>query len=266
MNDRAKLTNEARTAVDSALAPGEPVRVVVRGTFGSALVATDRRVLIWKKSRLTDFSWANIGDVAFGGVSVVRWIQVRGPSVGLVEPSLLNIGELIDTIQIGEPLGDDARDMLRMLVAHRGQSQPLEAHDMPLAGRAIRGDSSAVEEPALLEASGAGGGLVLFADRVQIRHRGFRGFFRKALPATKDIPLDRIASVDWHAPGPLRLGRLGLRLRSGSTGGVEGPVPEDELMFYLHQEGAFREAKAEIERRLAEHRRRAKRARPGATS
>lgn len=108
--------------------------------------------------------------------------------------------------------------------------------------------------------------MVLFADRVQIRRRGFRGYFRKALPVTKDIPLDRIASVDWQAPGPLRLSRLGLRLRSGSTGSVEGPVPEDELMFHLHQEGAFREAKAEIERRFAAHRRRAERARPGATS
>jgi hypothetical protein len=249
INDRSKLSKKARGALEGSLEPGEPVRVVVRGAFDSALVATDRRVLTWKNGRLTSFPWRNVGAVAFGGGPIVRWIQVRGPSFGLVEPSLLNIGELADTIQLGEVLSDQVRAVLDMLAERHGKRQPLDARDMAPSGRRTADHDLADDDPPLLEATGAGGALTLFVDRVRINHRGFRGFLRKALPAQKDIPLERIASVDWRSPGALRLGRIGFRHDPPSRKGVDEPEPEDQLMFYVHQEVAFREIKAEIERR-----------------
>jgi hypothetical protein len=250
INDRCTLSKKARGALETSLEPGEPVRVVVRGVFESALIASDRRVLTWKKGRLTAYPWRNVEAIAFGGGLVVRWIQVRGPSFGLVEPSLLNVGELADTIQIGEPVSDQVRAVLEMLVTRHAKAQPLDAQDIAPSGRRTTAEDLADDDSPLLEATGAGGALRLFVDRVRIHHRGFRGFLRKALPAQKDIPLERIVSVDWRSPRALRLGRIGFRLEPVSRLGVDEPAPEDQVMFYLHQEVAFREIKAEIERRL----------------
>jgi hypothetical protein len=250
INDLARLSKQAARAVNDALLPGEPLRVVVLGTFGSAFAATDRQVLIWKKGQLRGFPWSNVSNVAIGGGRVVRWIQLRGPSIGLVEPSLLNIGELVDTIQIGEPLKDDARAVVEMLVARYGLEQPLPAAAVPTSSGRVRADESAENSGPLLVASGAGGELALFADHLLIHHRGFRGFLRKALPAHKDIPLARITSVEWRSPGPFRLGRIGFRLEPAPLGPVDASLPEDQVMFYLHQEVAFREVMTEIERRL----------------
>jgi len=246
INDMGTLSKEAKAALEGELLPGEPVRVVVPGTFGTGLVATDRRVLIWKGHRLHEFPWKNLANVAFGGGTLVKWVQVRGPSIGLVGPSLLNIGKLIDTIQVG-PMPDDATQVaLETLVARHAQGQPLEGPNQPVSGLAAAGQMEGV----IMEARGAGGGILVFPDHVRIRHRGFRGFLRQSLPAEKDISLERIDSIEWQDPGAVRLGRIRFHLRPGSTDGADEAGPEYEVMFYLHQEVSFREVRAEITRRM----------------
>jgi hypothetical protein len=255
-NDREKLTREANAAVDGALEAGEPVRLVIRGVFGSALVATDRRVLLWKQDRLVEFPWQNLTSVAFGG-RLVRWVQLRGPSIGLSKPSLLNVGRLSDTIQVGELVEDDARSVLELMVAQRGQGQAVELDEAPAKQRSAPGSPAKRAARPLLEAEGAGGRVALFPDRIRIQHHGFRGVLRKALPDEKEIALTEIASVDWRAPGPLRIGHLRIYIRRGSTRDVADFGPENEVMFYLHQEPAFRRIQVEIERRIARHGRQA---------
>ena len=252
MNDRGKLSRKAGAALDAALAADEAVRVVVRGTFGTAFVATDRRVLIWKKRRLNTFSWENLSAVAFGGGPLVRWVQVRGPSVGLVAPSLLNVGELADTIQLGELVDETARAALEMLVRHRGKGQPREVGSSQLTGRSAHTSASTGADDILMEAAGAGGRLLLLPDRIRIRHTGFRGGPLKSLPAERELPLERIGKIDWRTPGPLRLGRIQFRTRSAE--GIDVAGSETEVMFYLHQEPAFREIKAAIDGRVADMR------------
>jgi hypothetical protein len=247
LNDIGSLAAEARAPIERSLERGEPIRVVVAGTFGSALVATDRRVLIWKRHRLSAYPLENLTEIAFGGGALVKWIQVRGLSVGLVAPSLLNIGELSDTVQIGPGLDDRIRPVLEMLVARRGGPSPRDAVDT------VAGNSA---EPRM-EASGAGGRLLLFRDCVRIEHRGFRGLFRQALPAVKDIPLDEIASVEWRDPGALHLGHIGLRTAAGSAEESRPTEPENTVMFYIHQQVAFQKIRAAIRHRLAELRRQA---------
>jgi hypothetical protein len=245
INDTGKLAPDARADLEQSLERGEPVRVVVVGTLGSALVATDRRVLIRKKHRLSVYPLGDLTEIVFGGGPLVRWIQVRGPRVGLVAPSLLNIGELPDTIQIGPGLDDRIRPVLEMLVMRRGGPLPRDAAESH--------EGNSVEP--LMEARGAGGRLLLLSDRVRIEHRGYRGFFRQALPAVKDIALDEIASVEWRDPGVLHLGHIGLRTSAGSSAESKPAEPENEVMFYLHQQVAFRAIRAAIRRRLGELRR-----------
>lgn len=246
INDRHKLSPEAQAAITRALAPDEAVRVVVRGTFGSACLATDRRVLIWKKRRLNEFHWEHLAEVAFGGGPVVRWLQVRGPRVGLVRPSLLNVGELVDTIHLGEVVSDEARATLERLV-HWATGEPRDVERPSARERRARRAASSDTDVVLMEATGAGGRVLLLRDRVRIRHTGFRGLFRESLPAERELPLEQIAGIDWRPPGALRIGRIGFRTRAA---GAAEPGPENEVMFYLHQEPAFQEIKVAVERRL----------------
>lgn len=252
MNDRGKLSRKAGAALETALPADEAVRVVLRGTFGSAFVATDRRVLIWKKGRLSTFSWENVSAVVFGGGPLVRWVQVRGPGVGLVAPSLLNVGELVDTMQLGEMVDETARAGLEMLVRHRGKGQPRELGRSPFAGRFAQGITSAGADDILMEAAGAGGRLLLLQDRIRILHTGFRGLLGKSLPDEQELPLARLAGIDWRTPGPLRLGLI--RFQTHSADGIDAAGPENEVMFYLHQEARFREIKAAIEDRVGDMR------------
>jgi hypothetical protein len=249
LNDRGKLSPAANAALEAALAPAEAVRIVVRGAFGSAFVATDRRVLIWKKGRLNDFNWENLSEIAFGGRLLIRWLQVRGPDIGLVRPGLLNVGELADTIQLGELVIEPARAALAMLVRHRAAGRPRDVGTVA-GGKARRSGASTADE-VILDAVGAGGRLLLLADRVRIRHTGFRGLGPESLPAEVELPLEGIASIEWRSPGPLRVGHIGFRMQSTDAGGPGVAGPEREVMFYLHQEPAFREIKAAVERRLA---------------
>lgn len=252
MNDRGKLSRKAGAALEAALPDDEAVRVVLRGTFGTAFVATDRRVLIWKKRRLNTFPWEIVSSVVFGGGPLVRWVQVRGPSVGLVAPGLLNVGEHADTVQLGEIVDETARAALEMLVRHRGKGQPRRLDTPPFAGSIAQRIASAGADTILMEAAGAGGRLLLLRDRIRILHTGFRGLLRKSLPDEQELPLERLASIDWRTPGPLRLGRI--RFRTASAGGIDAAGPENEVMFYLHQEARFREIKAAIEDRVGDMR------------
>jgi hypothetical protein len=142
-------------------------------------------------------------------------------------------------------------DRLMWALDHPDSGMPLDAEDIRPSVRRMPDDDLVQDDSTFLEAKGAGGALILLAGRVRIHHHGFRGLLHKALPAQKDVPLERIASVDWRSSGALRLGRIGFRLEPPSRRGVAEPEPDDRVMFYLHQEVAFREIKAEIERRLA---------------
>lgn len=248
IKDQRELPEAAGAAVHAALEPGESIQLVVQGTFGSALVATDQRILIWKKERLTSFPWLNVAAVVFGGGPLVRWVQARGPSIGLVAPSLLNIGELRDTIQVGPAVDDNLRATMARLVARRAQGLPVEPGAMAsLADPPAARSSTEHRDKVLMEAKGAGGDLVLFSDRVLIRHSGFRGFPRNSLPAEREIALARIETVDWRAPGPLRLGLIRFRVLPGPVGVAKEDEPANEMLFYLHQEGAVRALKTAIE-------------------
>jgi hypothetical protein len=208
-------------------------------------------VLIWKKHRLNEFGLESLTEVVFGRGPVVRWIQVRGPSVGLAVPSLLNVGELPDTIQIGPAVDDRIQPVLEMLVARRGGLRPRVAATAPVPTGAVAGPPETGADEPPMEAIGAGARLLLFRDRVRIEHRGFRGFLRHALPAAKEIPLEAITTVAWRDPGALRLGRIGLCTGAGPSTESRGAEPENTVMFYLHQQVSFREIRAAIARRLA---------------
>jgi hypothetical protein len=251
-NDRSRLSGEAKVALDAALTPGEPVRVIVRGAYGSALIASDRHAFIWKKKALHVIPLEHLSHVALGGGVLLRWVQFRGPSIGLVEPDLLNIGELPDAIQLGEIPSPEARARLEALVRSRGRSLPLPP--TATSGQRVTEVRSDDAHDALLRAEGAGAHLLLFEDRIRILEVGLESIFGRASPLTsQDIELSQIAALQWRDPGALRLGTIEFQLRDEPAETLHKGRPANQVRFYKHQELAFRQLRAEIERRLAPH-------------
>jgi hypothetical protein len=152
-------------------------------------------------------------------------------------------------MQLGEIVDETARAALEMLVRHRGKGQPRKLDTPPFAGSIAQRVTSAGADAVLMEAAGAGGRLLLLPDRIRILHTGFRGLLGKSLPDEQELPLERVANIDWRTPRPLRLGRIRFQTAS-SADGIDAAGPENEVMFYLHQEARFREIKAAIEDRV----------------
>ena len=111
------------------------------------------------------------------------------------------------------------------------------------------------DEPALLEAAGAGGYLWLFEDRVRIKHHGLRGALTTGvLKGDKEIRLDQISAVEWRNPGAA-LGHIQFSFLGGSSDARRASNDENAVLFSRKQEPAFRAIKEEIDRRARATRR-----------
>lgn len=89
LDDRDQLHKDANKALDENLMPGEGVRVIIRGSYDSALIATDRRVFVFKKGifsgaamakKLSSWDYRNITGIQIetGMVSGTVALQAAG--------------------------------------------------------------------------------------------------------------------------------------------------------------------------------------------
>jgi hypothetical protein len=83
LNDRAQLHNDANKVLDAELAPDEKVRVIIRGVFHSAMIGTDGRVLVYKKSALqkgdlATFDYDQVAEVILHTALVVGYVALAG--------------------------------------------------------------------------------------------------------------------------------------------------------------------------------------------
>lgn len=83
---RDLLDEKANSALDVALDADETVESVIRGQSGTGLVATDRRVLIWKQKQLHSWPYEQLSsvEVKFG---FNQWIALRGPTIEPRKPA-----------------------------------------------------------------------------------------------------------------------------------------------------------------------------------
>jgi hypothetical protein len=88
LDDRSQLHKQANEALDENLAPDERVRVVVRGSFNSALIATDRRVFMFKMgaesgalmgTKLTSYSYDKLSGCSFETGVLTGRVSLDGP-------------------------------------------------------------------------------------------------------------------------------------------------------------------------------------------
>ncbi len=251
-NDRSRLSKEANQALDAMLGPQEDVRVIIPGQRGSALVGTDSRGFIWKKSRLSVYPYENLSTMAFGDGHLLEWAQFRGPSIGRTEPTATNVADLLDAVRVDGQIDPAARGELEWLVSAGAKSIPGFAPGTVVPGSGMMRDSNMPGgAPPLMEAEGAGGHLWLFEHQIRIKHHGMRGALSTGiLKGDKEIALDQITAVQWRDPGAMWLGHIQFSFMGGSSDARIASKDENAVMFKKGQEPAFRAIKEELDRRI----------------
>jgi Short C-terminal domain len=251
-DDRSRLSRDANKALDEVLEADEHVRVIVPGTYGSALIASDTRGFVWKRNHLSVYPFENLTTVAFGAGLVLKWAQFRGPSIGTAGPSVANVTNLLDTVQIDGRIDKKALTELERLVEAGARSIPGFAPGTVLAGSHLQRESNMPGgELPLMEAEGSGGHLWLFEDRIRINHHGFRGALSAGvLKGDKEIGLAQVAAVQWRNAGPMFLGHIQFSFMGGSSDARIASRDENAVQFSKGQEPPFRAIKEEIDRRI----------------
>lgn len=91
IDDRRQLTKDANKLLDQNLAPGEVVRLIIRGTFSSALIGTDRRAFVSKQGmmggvlfgkKLTSYDYRNLTGVHLETGVMSGVFALEGPGIG----------------------------------------------------------------------------------------------------------------------------------------------------------------------------------------
>ncbi len=101
-NDRAQLHPDANKALGENLAPGEDVAVIIRGVYDSAMIATDRRVFVFKKGffsgvamgrRLASFDFANLTGVQQEQGLMNGFVALQGPGIDSIDGGFWSTGK-----------------------------------------------------------------------------------------------------------------------------------------------------------------------------
>jgi hypothetical protein len=78
LDDRAQLHKDANELLDENLAPDEAVQVIIRGNFNSAMIATNRRVFVFKKGIQSGLAFSK-PESTDGSPTAVPDAMIRGP-------------------------------------------------------------------------------------------------------------------------------------------------------------------------------------------
>lgn len=102
IDDRSQLHKDANALLDQNLAPGEPVRVIIRGTYDSALIGTDRRAFVFKKGafsgafmgkRLASYDYRNLTGVQLETGMISGVMSLQGPGISSEDLSYWSSGK-----------------------------------------------------------------------------------------------------------------------------------------------------------------------------
>lgn len=121
VDDRQQLSTSANKELDKQLAPGELVRVIVRGIQSTAIIGTDRRASVFKKTlfevRLNSWDYAAISGVEFADKGPMMPGFVRLRSVGTESSKMAHMSDSALQINFNEK-GDasNASAVLRRLI------------------------------------------------------------------------------------------------------------------------------------------------------
>jgi hypothetical protein len=147
LDDRSQLHKDANQLLDQNLLGDEPVRAIIRGTYDSALVGTDRRAFVFKKGmfsgallgkRLASYDYRNLSGVQLETGLISGVLSLQGPGIASQDLSYWSSGKS-DPMKAPHALAlnsthfKQARDgvaLLREMIA-RAQASPATQGQRP---------------------------------------------------------------------------------------------------------------------------------------
>lgn len=136
LDDRAQLHNDANAALDENLLPGETVRVIIRGTYDSAIIGTDRRAFVFKKGmfsgaflgkKLTTYDYRNLTGVhqehgMMNGVVALQGVGIEANDLSFWSTGKQDPMKAPNAVATNSSHKDQAREgsaLLRQLITAR---------------------------------------------------------------------------------------------------------------------------------------------------
>jgi hypothetical protein len=150
LRDRRQLSKDCNRLLDEVLTPGEPIAAIIRGISDSAMIATGRRIFVFKKGwlagrtggkSLTTWDYANVSGI---NLETSTWLSngraiIFGPGVPVVDVKGMSAGtvhESTNAIILDRKFDDQSRNgaaLIRNLIAEhqhpRGMTQQEERTD-----------------------------------------------------------------------------------------------------------------------------------------
>lgn len=136
LDDMAQLHKDAQKAIGEQLAPGETVKVVVPGNANDALVATDRRVLIFDwgllSKKLTTYDYRNITGVELQTGLAMGTLTVQAAGVPPKAKGELHGPNELAVLRNGYDRAREGVTALRHLISehHSAAAAPAAAPDI----------------------------------------------------------------------------------------------------------------------------------------
>lgn len=90
LDDRKQLHKDANQALDENLAPNEPVKIIIRGSYNSSIIGTDRRAFVFKKGfmggatfgkKFTSWNYQNITGIQIETGMLGGFVAIMAPGV-----------------------------------------------------------------------------------------------------------------------------------------------------------------------------------------
>lgn len=117
--DLDRLPKEMRDRLSSALGPEEVPVVSIKGLGGAALLATDRRILLWTDNKFTFYPLKSISGIEWHVGGFINWLRIVGDGLKEERPTFRNLATRKHAIQIGQT-PQEQPDALSQLVGTSG--------------------------------------------------------------------------------------------------------------------------------------------------
>src|SRR5450759_4549275 len=102
LDDRAQLHKDANALLTQNLTSGERIMAIIRGSFDSALIATDRRAFVFKKrffagaafgKKLASYDYLNLTGVQLETGVTSGVVSLQGPGIASEDVSYWSSGK-----------------------------------------------------------------------------------------------------------------------------------------------------------------------------
>lgn len=247
LNDVQEIGRDARRALEGELVANEVVLVVIPGQKGVSLVATDRRVGVFRDKRWTWFRPSETSVTLHGGMgSAYIAVFPKGKETARTfanaqSPNFISIG----TMQLRTA---QARLPVVVSVMTRAAYDPRLEFEPP---GGVRSGLALPQEEVLDEAEGNGCHIWVLSGKVRIKHSGIRGLVGKGfLKGDKELWVDQISGVQWRDPGSMWLGHMQFTLIGGTTDSQLAGLDENAVQFDAEKVDAFRRIRARVEEQM----------------